>query len=262
MNNCNVLAVIAYDGTRYSGYQKQPNELTIQNVLEEKIGKLFNELVNITASGRTDKGVHADEQMINFFVNKDLMEKITIKKLPKILNDLLPKDIYVKKTLIVSNDFHARFSARVRMYRYQINLSSIYSIGKELNHYYRFSSSFNLEEFQRYLDMFEGYQDFSTFSSIHDSSLNKYRHLFKIDSYIKGSILVIDLYANAFLRSMVRSIIGNCLFFYQKKKSVNIVKEWLKACDPLIAKHRVPANALTLKKVFYSPIFKDKTIKE
>ena len=262
MNDCNILAAIAYDGTRYYGYQKQPNQITIQNVIEEILGKLFKESVNITASGRTDKGVHADEQIINFFVNKDLMEKITIKKLPRILNDLLPKDIKVKKTLIVSKDFHARFSARVRMYRYQINLSSIYSIGKELNYYYRFSSFFNLQEFQRYLEIFEGYQDFSTFSSIHDKSLNKYRHLFKIDSYIKGSILVIDLYANAFLRSMVRSIIGNSLFLYQKKQSVNMVKEWLKACDPLIAKHRVSANALTLKKVFYSPIFNDKRIKE
>ena len=113
------LITIAYDGTLFSGYQKQPRERTVQGELEKALKEINGgKKVTAHASGRTDAKVHAIAQKVHF----DLDTKITVDKLEKALNSLLPEDIYVKKAEEVNDDFHARFSAIGKEYIYILNM--------------------------------------------------------------------------------------------------------------------------------------------
>ena len=109
----------SYDGTNYKGFQKQPGKRTIQNVIEEILFKLNGEHeVSISATGRTDAGVHALNQKAHFDLNRDIEES----KLKDSLNKMLPADIYVKSVEKTSDDFHARFCVKAKEYIYKINM--------------------------------------------------------------------------------------------------------------------------------------------
>ena len=113
------LITISYDGTNFSGYQKQPKERTVQAELEKVLKEINGgRKVDVHASGRTDAGVHAMAQRVHF----DLDTKITPEKLSKGLNSLLPEDIFVRKVEEVAEDFHARFSAIGKEYIYKLNM--------------------------------------------------------------------------------------------------------------------------------------------
>ena len=113
------LITVSYDGTLFAGYQKQPKQRTVQGEIEKALKEISGgKKIDIHASGRTDAGVHAINQKIHF----DLDTKITIEKLAKGLNSLLPEDIFVKKVEEVSDDFHARFSAIGKEYMYILNV--------------------------------------------------------------------------------------------------------------------------------------------
>ncbi|MEK7274157.1 MAG: tRNA pseudouridine(38-40) synthase TruA, partial [Candidatus Desantisbacteria bacterium] len=112
----NIKLTIEYDGTGYHGWQYQPNAVTIQGVMEEKVGRLVNEKVSLAASGRTDAGVHALNQVANFRTSS----KISCEALHRGLDGLLPEDIAIIDVMDVDEDFHSRFSATGKIYIYQI----------------------------------------------------------------------------------------------------------------------------------------------
>ena len=210
-------------------------------------------------------GVHAQGQVINF-VLKEL--PFAIEKLPLILNRLLPEDIYIHKAYLVDQEFHSRFSAKVRMYRYRLvhsvhffspavpnlNRQSIVEYD-QLPFIYPMRQSLDIKKYFPYLFVFLGEHDFTTFCSIKDLANNKKRHIFKIDIYGYRKNVVIDIYANGFLRSMIRSLLGNSLDCYYQNQSPNYLLGLLKAKDPSLAKKRVPAKGLCLYKVFYTDLF-------
>ena len=111
-----VFLKIEYDGTRYSGWQIQPNGITVQEEIEKAIEKLTGEQVNIVGSGRTDSGVHAEGQVAHF----DTQSSIPAEKFAPALNGVLPKDIKIIMSKQVGEDFHARFSAKRKTYRYTV----------------------------------------------------------------------------------------------------------------------------------------------
>ena len=120
----------AYDGSKYNGYQKQPNGLTIQNKLEDALTSINNnKSVSVCASGRTDAGVHAYGQKAHF----DLNTKISCDNLKRALNSLLPGDIYVKDVIEVDDNFHARFDVKAKEYIYKINMGEYNPIEKDYN---------------------------------------------------------------------------------------------------------------------------------
>ena len=252
----NICLHIAYNGSQYYGFQKQTQRSrTIQGVIEQDLSIVFQKSISIVGSGRTDTGVHANGQVIHFTLNKI---PFAIQKLSIILNRLLPSDVHVYKSYFVPNDFHSRFSAFARMYRYQIihsinDFSSLHY--SQLPFVHCSEKPVELKKYKRYLLPFVGENNFATFSSFRDVSKNKVRKIFHIDAYEKDKTIFIDIYANAFLRSMVRSIIGNSLDLYHKNKSPSLITEWLQSRDPNLAKKRVPAKGLCLYKVFYSKIF-------
>ena len=247
---------LAYDGTNYHGFQKQKNVLTIQNILEKKLSDLYQETITITSSGRTDKGVHAEGQVIAFKIKK--LSLIPIKKLPSILNKKLPSDIQLLSAKEASPSFHPRYQARVRCYRYRFLKSSskLNRIPLELLRFaYDANYLISKKEFYSYLQPFIGKHDFTSFSSKQDSAKNKIREIYHIDFIENIYSIDIDIYANAFLRNMVRSIIGNAFYFYKKKIKKEVIKSILLKKNPELAKLRIPAKGLCLKKVFYTPIF-------
>ena len=262
----NVCLQLAYNGKRYHGFQRQTQTTsTIQGIIESKLHLIFQRPTPIIASGRTDAGVHANGQVVNFCLEK---LPFPVQKLSMILNRLLPDDIHIHKSYLVDLDFHSRFSAKVRMYRYQIIHSqknafdvAISSFPQEQTIRYSdipficvLNQSINIEEYQSYLQLFVGEKDFTTFCSVRDESNNKTRKIFKIDIYGYKQKIIIDIYANGFLRSMIRSIMGNSLDCYNKK-TPQYIQTLLEAKDPHLAKKRLPANGLCLYKVFYSKVW-------
>ena len=123
---------IQYDGTNYSGWQNQPNSITVQKRIEEALFKIFNQKINIVGSGRTDSGVHAFGQVANFRI--DFYMKLSIHQLKKALNHYLPNDIKINNIVEVDEEFHSRFSAQFREYKYY--LSQIENVFNRKYEYY------------------------------------------------------------------------------------------------------------------------------
>ena len=251
----NIKLQFCYDGKYYHGSQKQLEEKTVQSVLEQKLSFFLKEKVNLIFAGRTDKGVHANKQVANFHIAKLL---VPIEKLALVINNSLHTDeIYIHEATIVAKEFNSRFDAKVRLYRYQIkNFSndSYFDICDK-NYFYHYRHFLEIQKLNSYFEKFLGYHDFTTFCSKKDESKNKKRTIYKIDLLEQKDILKIYLYGNAFLRSMVRSIIGNTLFLYKNNQSPETITKLLKAKSPDLAQHRVPAHGLFLENIFYSEIF-------
>ena len=145
------LMTFSYDGTNFSGYQKQPRERTVQKVIEEALKEINGgKLVGICASGRTDAGVHALNQKAHF----ELSKNIACDKLQKGINSLLPEDVYVKKIEEVKDDFHARFNVIGKEYIYKINMGEYSPI--ERNYVYQYNKRLDISEMERGLKFLEG----------------------------------------------------------------------------------------------------------
>ena len=128
----NIKLSLEYEGTNYAGWQRQKNSLAVQNVLEKAIKKIYNEDIQTIGSGRTDKGVHAEQQIALFKTDNT---RIPINKLSEILNNQLPHDIRVAEAENVNDDFHPRFSAKVRMYRYILSKKETNLIHNRFSYY-------------------------------------------------------------------------------------------------------------------------------
>ncbi|HMB00075.1 MAG TPA: hypothetical protein VKS21_03725, partial [Spirochaetota bacterium] len=185
--------------------------------------------------------------------------KIPTAKLPAVLNRQLPSDIRIKKAETVTGaNFHPRYSARVRQYRYILlkHLKNRYNADLFLN---RFSWHPGIEldkkTVTQLLRPLTGIHDFTTFCAADDSSAVKLREIFKIEVKQKPGALFIDIYGNAFLKAMVRSIIGNMIHTIKNNKPGTYLKHILLKQDRRLAKQRAPACGLTLMRVYYRKIF-------
>jgi len=253
----NIKLTLQYDGTDYAGWQKQINSLAVQNVLEQALKELYGSPIHTIASGRTDKGVHAQEQIVSYHVEKNT---IPTGKLPVILNGFLPEDIRIKESFEVSDNFHPRYGARVRVYRYTLlNKKNMFPASLLHNRYVYYPGlALDIKKIKAYLFYLTGRYDFTSFCSIHDLSSTKHREIFRINVTPENDLIYLDFYGNGFLRGMVRSIIGNLLFAYKRKLPLSYLKDLLERKDPLIARSRAPAKGLVLKKVYYTMLFGDR----
>ena len=164
----------SYDGSKYSGYQKQPKGRTIQGELEKALKKInSNKVVSVSASGRTDAGVHALNQRAHFDLNNEIEES----RLKTSLNGLLPNDIYVKSVEKVSDDFHARFNVRAKEYIYKINMGEYNPI--ELDYVYQYNNKLNVAEIERALKYLEGTHNFKSFTKANDEKEDYVRTIIK-----------------------------------------------------------------------------------
>ncbi len=243
----NVKLIIAYDGTDYKGWQIQTSEPTIQGVIEEKLGIILNQKTRVAGSGRTDAGVHALNQVAHFITNS----RIETESLKKGLNSLLPPDIVVNELSEVDADFHARYSAKSRVYKYLIWR------GETLSPFCRRCSwqvhyQLDLEEMRKAAECLVGLHDFASFEGTGSASLTSERELmrFTIRGRAKGWI-VTTIEASGFLRHMVRNIMGTLIEVGKGSMTVAEFRDILESKDRSRAGITAPPQGLFLKRVKY-----------
>ena len=160
----------SYDGTHFNGYQLQPNLRTVQNELEKAASYLNRQNdTSVQSSGRTDKGVHALNQVAHF----DMNIEIPLEKIKRGLNSNLPNDIHIIKVTKVSNSFHARFSVKKKEYIYRINTSEYNPMMR--NYIYQYNRLLDIEKMKKAILSFEGTHDFTSFVSSEDEREDKVR---------------------------------------------------------------------------------------
>lgn len=191
----------SYNGADYFGYQIQPNQISIQEVLEKALSTILREEIKTTGAGRTDTGVHAKK----IFAHFDTAQEIS-NELPQRLNALLPASIAIKKIFKVADDLHARFSAIYRTYEYHISLTKN-----------PFTEGFAWQIWRKPLDIDKmneackilfDYDDFTSFSKLHTDVKTNLCKIYKAEWHQYEDSLVFTVSADRFLRNMVRAIVG------------------------------------------------------
>lgn len=240
-----IYAKVEYLGTSYYGWQKQINELSIQEVIEGVLSKILNTDISIYGSGRTDRGVHALGQTFHFEVNKE----VDLARLRYSVNMLLPSDIHILEFKEVSDDFHARFSSTGKTYLYQIYLGEKdpFLNNRMLNYPYPFDE----ELFKKALNLFIGEHDFKDFTSKEEDESNFVRRIDNISVSKKDKIINIEITGNGFMRYMIRFIIGASLAVSSSKEDLSFISNHLDQEKRDIISYKVDASGLYLKEVYY-----------
>jgi tRNA pseudouridine38-40 synthase len=249
LNGRNIKLLIAYDGTDFSGWQRQGEERTVQGEIEKALEKMHGQKVPLTGSGRTDAGVHAAEQAANFYTN---IESIPAQKFVPALNTLLPQDVRILEACEAESEFHARFSAVSRVYRY------FFICGRPaLPHESRYNLQLwrapDIETLNAYGRLLLGETDCAIFAGAGDSALapgkstNRYIHSARF--FIEADRLVFEIRANAFMRKMVRSIAGTFLHYEEKDAPPEKLKEIIAGKERSLAGPTLPPQGLFLWKV-------------
>ena len=257
----NIKLTIAYDGTDYCGWQRQPDHLqdkwsgsinikTIQGVIENALEKLHGKQVNLTGSGRTDSGVHAVGQIANFCTD---MDSIPADRFVPTLNSLLPHDIRILNSCEVNSDFHSRFSAKMRTYRYQFICRTI--LPHENRHNLQLNRKPSLNILNAYGRLLHGEIDCSIFAGAGDRAIiegkSRNRYIYRACFYMENSRLIFEICANAFLRSMVRSVAGTFLHYEETATPVEKLREIIASGDRSLAGPTLPPQGLFLWHVDY-----------
>lgn len=238
---------LAYDGTRYHGWQRQQNGLTVQEVLEQKLGVMTREAVTVIGSGRTDAGVHAEAQVCHFSIHSSILTEA----LKKGLNSLLPDDMWIHSAEEVSGEFHARYSATSKVYEYRIlNREEPDIFLRSFS--WHISRPLDVKALAESLSVMEGEHDFSSFRSSGSANRNPVRRILRaeIRPGISG-MLGIVLEADGFLRHMVRNIVGTLADVGLGKLSKSDFLGILEAGDRTRAGIKAPARGLFLVSVNY-----------
>jgi tRNA pseudouridine38-40 synthase len=195
--------VLEYDGTNYVGWQIQPNGLSVQEVVQNALGKVLGKEVHLIASGRTDAGVHARGMVVHFSTDRDL----PLTAFREGVNRYLPRDVAVREAAAVSPDFHARFSARGKWYRYTLYLGLVRSPLMERTSWH-IRSALDVKAMEKAAVAFVGSNDFSAFRSSGCDARTTVREIFSVDLSRQKELLLIDVKGEGFLRNMVRVMVG------------------------------------------------------
>lgn len=244
----NIKVILEYDGSSYCGWQRQPRHLTVQELVENGLHKLFKERIKVSVAGRTDTGVHAKGQVINFVT----CSSVPIPAIKPALNSYLSPDIQVKKVQEVSVNFHAQKSALSRLYRYIIyNHPFPNPFYRNFSWHIPFSlERENMREASRYLI---GRHDFSSFLAQGSPVYSPVREIEKVVFFGKGRFMVIYIRADSFLYRMVRNIIGTLVEVGRARLSPIEVKKILDARDRAAGGPTAPPQGLCLVRVRYPP---------
>jgi len=250
----NLALTISYDGTSFAGFQRQPNQRTVQGVLEEALSRLeatqSNNTPTVTGSGRTDAGVHALAQVVNFVSVKDLPDSAYLRG----LNSLLPRDLVVKDVVEVPLDFNARKSAKAKEYHYWLKVTPPLSPLGPSALEVRGSDEVDLKAMNGALKHFLGTHDFAGFRSSGSSIVNTVRTIYDAGSFAVGSYVVFAFLADGFLYNMVRIIMGTLLDVGMRKIPVVRIPEIIKSCDRLSAGKTIGPEGLYLYRVYYGDV--------
>lgn len=222
---------IEYDGSQYSGWQRQPNQITVQGRVEDALSRIANETIQLHCAGRTDAGVHGTGQVVHFDTNADRDNAAWTFG----VNSNLPKDIAVRWAMEIGDDFHARFSATARRYRYIICNQRIRPgiLFHGVSHYYEHLDESLMHEAAQAL---VGEHDFTSFRATYCQANSPFRNIISIEVIRRNQYVIVDVKANAFLHHMVRNIVGSLIEVGTKEQE----PAWMKTA--LLAKDRSAAG--------------------
>ena len=241
-----ILLKIQYDGTNYSGWQRQPLQKTVQGEIEEAIFKAIGEQVEVFGSGRTDAGVHALGQTAHF----DLIAPVPIEKIKDILNNVLPKDISILEAKEVDNDFHARFSIKKKCYVYKIYNSEVKNVFFA-NRTAWVRKNLDVNKMNEIKDLLIGEHNFQGFCSSNTNVQSFVREIFSISINRIGDFIDIEVCGSGFLYNMVRIIVGTFVDYALGKITKEDIEMALKNGDRSKSGETMPPSGLYLKETFY-----------
>lgn len=247
--------LLAYDGTGYGGWQVQKNSITVQEKLEEACEKIFGKKIAVTASGRTDSGVHAAGQVCHF----DAETTIPAEKIADVLNRFLPPDISVLRSSVAPENFDANRSAKKKTYCYRLYLAERRNPLKD-----RYSvwvkNPVDISKLRHILGSFVGKHDFKAYCKSGSQVKTTVREVYSADAVITKNPLYTDIEiyvcGGGFLYNMVRTIAGTVINYAGGSLTEEEIARSLNECDREAVGRTMPAKGLTLEKVEYGfPLF-------
>lgn len=243
----NFKIIIQYDGSRYQGWQKQGStENTLQGKFETLLSRLAGGQVEISASGRTDAGVHAYGQTANFHMNTELSPQELLER----INQYLPEDVAVIECTEADARFHARLNAKKKTYRYRVLNTSVPHVF-DRKFVYQVPERLDMEAMQSAASVLIGTHDFKSFTSAKKSKKSTVRTIYAIDIARVGEEIQFHFTGDGFLFHMVRILTGTLLEVGLGKRTAGDMVRILSACDRQEAGFLAPAQGLALMKVYY-----------
>lgn len=242
--------ILSYRGGQYAGWQRQPNALTVQEVVETALSSLLDEAIGVTAASRTDAGVHARGQVAHLHFDRGF----PLGGLVHGTNQRLPDDVRVLSAALMPDDFHARYSARGKEYRYRLTraevlspLDSLFSV--------RVPREVELDPMIRAAGLLVGEHDFSAFALAGGAHRSPVRRIDKAQWESDGDLLTFSIEGSGFLRGMVRSLVGTLIGVGRGRMSHGEFAALLDGGRRSQAGPTAPPQGLTLESVFYEPPF-------
>lgn len=242
----NVKLIIEYDGTNYHGWQYQNNVNSIQEEIENALTIITGEFIDIFGSGRTDAGVHAIGQVANFYTTCQL----PIERFKYALNMRLPRDITIVDSEEVDLDFHARFSAKGKRYKYIIYNNEMPSAINR-NYSYHIINKLNIDEMVKASEYLVGTHDFRSFMTKGTVVKDTIRTIYSIDINKNISFIEVIIEGSSFLRSMIRIIVGTLILIGNGKLKKEALPNIILGKKRCLAGPTAPAQGLYLQKVYY-----------
>jgi tRNA pseudouridine38-40 synthase len=242
----NIKLTVEYDGTNYHGWQIQPNCESIQAVLERAVSTFLGTRTRVTGSGRTDGGVHALGQVVSFVTERELQPH----RIRRALNALTPPDITIKDVEHVPDSFDPRRDAQSRVYEYHI-LNRATRSPFHLNRAWHLHEPLNLAAMRAAISCLLGEHDFTSFRAAGCDAAHPIRKVYRTILEQRGDLLVYAIEATAFLRHMVRNIVGTLVEVGRGERTVQSFAELLEARDRTKAGETAPAHGLFLMEVKY-----------
>lgn len=235
---------LSYKGTRYHGWQYQPNAISVQETLNKALSVFFKKTIDVVGAGRTDAGVHAKQMFAHFDLDEIIDTSYYIHK----LNSYLPKDIAIQAIYKVHDDAHSRFDATKRTYEYHINTQKN---AFESDDSWYYSNFLNVEKMNQACKILFQYTNFQCFSKVHTDVNTFDCKIYEAFWQQENANLIFTISADRFLRNMVRAIVGTMVNIGLEKITLQEFKTIIESKDRNKAGFSVPAHGLYLTKIEY-----------
>lgn len=243
----NITLTVAYEGTNYHGWQCQPGVVTVQEVLQQGLGKVVDHPVKLYAGARTDAGVHACGQIVNFHTEKSIPPYNLVKG----INSLLPQDVRIIAAQDVTPDFHARYSAKSKTYAYAI-LNRPHNSPFHARYAWHLWYDIDAGVMDQAAGLISGEQDFASFKKKDEPYESTVRRVLRSGVRRQGDMIYFVIEANGFLRYMVRNLMGTLVLVGSGKMTLQGFEEVLRARDREKAGPTAPPQGLFLRRIRYA----------
>ena len=239
------LLTFSYDGTLFFGYQKQNSKRSVQEEIESVLSKINNEKIVLSASGRTDRGVHALNQKAHF----DSSKPFDLDRLRHSMNKMLPPDIFIKKIENVSDTFHARFDVVKKEYVYKINVGEYNPLDR--NYVYQYNWKLDVDKMRDAIKYFVGTHNFKSVTKTITEEKDYVRTIYDASIEFDNNIITITFSGSGFMRYMVRNMVGLLIAVGESKIEPSDISSILDKENRIFAKKTAPSEGLYLKNVYY-----------